>query len=117
MHFDLLSILGVLCFGAPALAFVVILAHYHLRRISFRRNRRRGKRNWGYYPSSIALGSVLQFMQANYQPSVEYVIEEKQHENADEDDEGDPENLKKQLDRQLKNIRRGEHVDRLVLRL
>ncbi len=56
-------------------------------------------------------------MQANYQPSVEYVIEEKQHENADEDDEGDPENLKKQLDRQLKNIRRGEHVDRLVLRL
>jgi hypothetical protein len=45
------------------------------------------------------------------------VVEVKQEEDADEDDEGDPENLKKQLNRQLKRIRRGEHVDRLVLRL
>ena len=59
----------------------------------------------------------MQFMQVYWRPSVSYVLEEKQDEDADEDDNGDPENLKKQLDRQLKRIRRGEPVDRLVLRL
>ena len=117
MHFDVLSVLSVLCFGAPALAIVGILAHYQLRRVAYRRNRRRGRRKLGYYPSSFALGLVLQFVQVYWRPSVAYVMEEKQEEDADEDDEGDPENLKKQLDRQLKKIRRGEPVERLVLRL
>jgi len=57
------------------------------------------------------------FVQVFYRPAVDNVIEVKQDEDADEDDEGDPENQKKQLDRQLKRIRRGEPLDRLVLRL
>jgi hypothetical protein len=56
-------------------------------------------------------------MQFYWKPSVDHVLQQKQSENADEDDDCDPENLKKQLDRQLKKIRRGEVVDRLVLRL
>jgi hypothetical protein len=36
---------------------------------------------------------------------------------VEEDDEGDPETPAKQLSRQLKRIRRGEVVERLVLRL
>jgi hypothetical protein len=48
---------------------------------------------------------------------VDYVLEAKQDEDAEEDDKGDPESLTKQLDRQLKRIRRGEPIDRLVLRL
>jgi hypothetical protein len=57
------------------------------------------------------------FLQVFHRPSVAHVLEEKQKEDAEENDEGDPENLKKQIDRQLKKIRRGEPVERLVLRL
>jgi hypothetical protein len=101
----------------PFLAIIVILLHYFLRRSLWRRGKRLGRSSLGYYPTSFALGMALQFMQVYWRPSVEYVLEEKQREDADEDDEGDPENLKKQLDRQLKKIRRGEPVDRLVLRI
>jgi hypothetical protein len=117
MHFDVLYVLSVCCFGAPALAIVGILAHYQLRRVAYRRNRRRGRKKLGYYPSSFALGLVLQFMQVYWRPSVAYAVEEKQEEDADEDDASDPESPTKQLNRQLRRIRRGEPVDGLVLRL
>ena len=45
------------------------------------------------------------------------VIEVIEHEDTEEDDQGNPENLRKQLNRQLKRIRRGEPVGDLVLRL
>jgi hypothetical protein len=61
--------------------------------------------------------ALLQVMWLFYRPSVACVLKVQEDEDADEDDEGDPENLKKQLSRQLKRIRRGEPVDRLVLRL
>jgi hypothetical protein len=101
----------------PFLAILVILLHYFLRRFLWRRGKRLGKSSLGFYPTSFALGMALQFMQAYWKPSVEYVLQEKQREEADEDDNGDPENLKKQLDQQLKKIRRGEPVEQLVLRL
>jgi hypothetical protein len=101
----------------PFLAIIFILLHYFLRRYLWRRGKRLGRSSLGYYPTSFALGMALQFMQVYWKPSVDYVLQEKQHEDADKDDDGDPENLKKQLDRQLKKIRRGEPIDRLVLRL
>ncbi|MGA9071392.1 MAG: hypothetical protein WB424_14100 [Terracidiphilus sp.] len=101
----------------PFIAIIFILLHYFLRRYLWRRGRRLGRSSLGYYPTSFALGMALQFMQAYWKPSVEYVLQEKQREEADEDDNGDPENLKKQLDQQLKKIRRGEPVEQLVLRL
>jgi hypothetical protein len=117
MHADVFSTLGFFAMGAPFLAIVAILAHYQLRRAAWRRNKRREKKNLGFCPSSFALGMAFQFIQVFYRPSIDNVIEVKQNEDADEDDEGDPENLKKQLSRQYKRIRRGESVDRLVLRL
>ena len=117
MHFDILSNLSFLALSAPLWAIVVILIHYQLRRAVWRRNRRRGKKSLGFCPSSAAMGMALLFMQVFHRPSIAYVLEEKQDEDAEEDDEGDPESLNKQLDRQLKRIRRGEPVDRLVLRL
>jgi hypothetical protein len=57
------------------------------------------------------------FLQVIYRPAVAYVIEEKQDEDADAEDGGEPETVNKQLHRQLRRIRRGEPVDRLVLRL
>jgi hypothetical protein len=113
MNIDAISAWGIFAGFIPFLAIIMILLHYSLRRVLWRL----GKSNLGFYPSSFALGMALQFMQMYWKPSVSYVLEEKQDEEADEDDNGDPENLKKQLDRQLKRIRRGEPVDRLVLRL
>jgi hypothetical protein len=61
--------------------------------------------------------AFLQVMWLFYRPSASCILRAQEDEDADEDDEGDPENLKKQLNRQYKRIRRGEPVDRLVLRL
>jgi hypothetical protein len=63
------------------------------------------------------MGVALLFLQVFYRPTVSNVIEVIEHEDADEDDQGDPESLAKQLHRQLKRIRRGEPVGDLVLRL
>jgi hypothetical protein len=117
MNIDTISAWCIFAGFIPFLAIIVILLHYSLRRFLWRRGKRLGKSNLGFYSTSFALGMALQFMQVYWRPSVSYVLEEKQDEEADEDDNGDPENLKKQLDRQLKRIRRGEPVDRLVLRL
>jgi hypothetical protein len=116
MHFDV-TVLGFLVMGAPFLAIPALLVYYALLRARWRLNRWLGKKNPGFCPSSAALGMMLLFTQVYWRPSIDNVIEVKQDEDADEDDEGDPENLKKQLDRQLKMIRRGEPIDRLVLRL
>jgi hypothetical protein len=40
-----------------------------------------------------------------------------QREDEDEDDEGGPDTARRHLLRQLRQIRRGEKIDRLVLRL
>ena len=95
----------------PFLAVVLILCHYGVLRLRWRVLRR------GFCPSALALGMAFQFMQVFHRPSVAHALEMKQDEDADEDDEGDPENLKKQLSRQYKRIRRGEPVEKLVLRL
>ena len=46
-----------------------------------------------------------------------YVLEVKQEQQVEEDDEGGPESLIKQLGRQLQRIRRGDPIERLVLRI
>jgi hypothetical protein len=102
----------------PFLAIVVTLAHFCLFRALRRRRARPGGRRSKLYPYCLALGmAFLQFVQFFYQQNVAYLLEAKRDEDADEDDNGDPETLAKQLNRQLRRIRRGEPVDRLVLRL
>jgi hypothetical protein len=117
MHIDLLLVLSLLCFSAPLLVIVAVLVHYQLRRIAWCSNQRKGRKHSGFCPSSAAMGMALLFLQVFHRPSVAYVLEQKQEEDADEDDEGDPEGLTKQLSRQLRRIRRGEPVERLVLRV
>jgi hypothetical protein len=117
MSVDALYLWSLFFASAPFLAIVSILAYYFLRRAAWRQGKRLGWKSLGYYPSSFALGMALQFMQVFHRPSMAYVLEANQNEDADEDDEGDPENLRKQLHRQLRRIRRGEHVERLILRL
>jgi hypothetical protein len=52
-----------------------------------------------------------------YRPSVACAVEARLEVDAEEDDAGDPETPAKALERQLRRIRRGEPVDRLILRL
>jgi len=106
----------------PFLMIGLILVHYGLRRVLWRRRKRSGKGRLGFYPSAYALGMALQFMQVFHRPSMAYVLEARQDadEEADEDDNGEPrtaEARKKHFHRQLRRIRRGDPIDRLVLRI
>jgi hypothetical protein len=117
MRSSLLFYLSLSLMSYPFLAIGAILAHHLLRRTRRWRGKWRPKRIFGYYPSAFALGMALQFLQVFFRPSVEYVLEAKLDEASEEDDQGNPDSAAKQLNRQLKGIRRGEPVDRLVLRL
>jgi hypothetical protein len=102
------------------LAVTLILGYYWLSRELLRRRRRVGRRSRlsGY---GVALGlAFMQLVRTFYQPDVAYVLEVRQDEDADEDDSGDPEPPEARLrffHRQLRRIRRGEAIDRLVLRM
>lgn len=117
MHIDAIYAWCELARALPFLLIVIILVHYFLRRSVWKCGRWLGWKRLGYYPSSLALGMALQFVQVFYQPSLDYVVEAKLDEQAEEDDNGDPETLARQLHRQLRRIRRGESVERLILQL
>ena len=102
---------------APFLAIAVLFIVYFVRRAVWKRKRRRGENCSTFCPPSFALGTILLFSQIFYRPTVTYVLEAKLDEDIEQDDQGDPETTTKQLDRQLKRIRRGEEVGDIVLRL
>jgi hypothetical protein len=96
---------------------VLTLSHYVLM-CSGRRNRlhtNKRRRIPGYL---IAAGlAFVQLISELYSPGAAFVLQEIRDEDADEEDQDDPESSTKQLNRQLKRIRRGEQVGDLVLRL
>ncbi len=116
MHVDVLSVLSLFV-SAPFLAITAILSLYLIRRVSWVRTTRTGRKLFGVQPSAVGLGMAFLFLQTFWQPSLCHAIEAREKVDMEEDDEGDPETPEKQLNRQLKRIRRGEAVDRLVLRL
>ena len=59
----------------------------------------------------------MQNLQVLTRPTVEYVLEEKYDEDAEDDGDGGPEDPTIHLKRQLKRIRRGERLDVLRIRL
>ncbi len=117
MNADVFYGLSVLAFSAPFLAIAAIFADYLLKRVAWRRRQRQRKKNSSFCPSSVAMGMMFLFMQMFYRPSVQFVLQEQQREDVEEDGAGDPETPAKQLNRQLKRIRRGERIDTLVMRL
>ena len=117
MHSPTLYALGALALSAPFVTISILFAYFFLRRAIWTRQKRQGKRQIGFCPSSFALGTALQFVWLLYRPSVEFAIKSMQRENVKDDDEGDPESPVRHLNHQLKRIRRGEPIDRLTLRL
>ena len=69
----------------------------------------------GIIPSSADMGNAFQVLQVLVQPRVQYVIEEKLDEEADEDDSGGPDDPIRHLRRQAAKIRRGEKLERLTV--
>jgi hypothetical protein len=80
------------------------------RRFLWRHRESLGKRRRGFFPTYTAAGNALQTLQVIAQPRAKYVIEEKFDDEADDDDDGDPCDPTKHLNRQLKKIRRGQVV-------
>jgi hypothetical protein len=77
---------------------------FFFQRYRWRRRKRQGKSNWGFYPSSASLGNALQELSVMAQPQVEHVLEEKLNEDAEDDSEGGPENPVAHLHRQAAKI-------------
>jgi hypothetical protein len=108
---------GFLSFLALSLIFV----YFWLTRVLLRHRQRTGKRRSRLSGYGLALGlAFLQLVRTFYQPDLAYVLKARQDEDADEDDSCDPdtpEGRLKHFNRQLRRIRRGERVDRLVWRM
>ena len=111
MDFDLLVLRGLYQLTA------LFLCLFFYQRFRYRRNKRRGKSNWGFYPSTAAVGNALQNLQTMAQPQVQYVLEEKLDETAEDDDEAGPDDPTAHLRKQAERIRRGDRIDRLTVRL
>jgi len=116
MYADALSVSSLFC-ATPFVAIVAILCWSRLQRVRWLRNPHTGRRLFGVQASAVGLGMAFLFLQTFYRPNLSYEIEVRQKVDVDEDDEGDPETPAKQLNLQLKRIRRGEQVYRLELRL
>lgn len=73
----------------------------------------------GVFPSSTGLAAALLGLTLFYRPRLQHAVEaqQRQVEDVDEDDNGDPDTPLRHLHRQLRRIRRGEPIDKLVLRL
>jgi len=85
-----------------------------VQRACWRRNRRKGKKKLGFYPSGALIGNALHALQAIAEPRVQHVIEQKLDEPADEEDEAGPKDPTAHLLRQARRIRSGKPIDRLT---
>ena len=103
--------------ATPWLAVVVLLCTFYLRRARWRRRRRASRKYAGFYPSASSLGNAFHSLQTFARPSVAHVLQEKYDEDMEDDGDGGPDDPTRQLNRQLKRIRRGERVDVLTVRL
>ena len=114
---SLLDVLGIVAGYAPFLIIAGLCIHFRIQRAAWARKKRQGLANCGFCPSFTAMGTAVQHLAVFCRPSIAYVLQEKQDETVEDDDNGDPETKLAHFHRQLRRIRRGEPVDHLVLRL
>lgn len=90
-----------------------------LRRSKTKQEQSDGRRRPRVRVGAAALGAAFQFLAVAYRPSHAFLAKAQiqQQEDAQEDDDGTPETSLQHLHRQLRRIRRGEPIDRLIWRL
>jgi hypothetical protein len=115
-----MSLNWILVLSSPFTWLLVFAAGVAL----FRRPERAAKqgtrrRRRGLHMASAAAGAAFQVFAIAYRPSHAFLVNAQitQQEKADEDDDGAPETPLKHLHRQLRRIRRGEPVGRLIWKL
>ena len=106
-----LPVFAITCVGIAV--FLSRLKSFIWKPKGFRRRRR-----FGRFAANAALGISFLPFAAIYRPRMIEVVKAqiRQVEDADEDDNGDPDTPARHLLRQLRRIRRGEPVDRLILK-
>ncbi len=100
------------------LLFVVFVACcFGLQRLRRRLAKRLRWLGLGFYPSGASMGNALQQLQVFAQPETRHFVAEKLEEPAEDDEQGGPEDPKRDLLRQARRIQRGEEVRRLRVRI
>jgi len=102
---------AALCFWL--FAFCIALTFFW-KRWRWRRNRARGKRRLGFYPSAATLGNALQILQCLTQPHTEQILEQKLAEPAEDDESGGPDDPTAHLLHQARKIREGTPPERIT---
>jgi hypothetical protein len=89
-----------------------------LKRLIWKPKRPSRRRHFRILAAKAALGMAFLPFAAIYRPRMIEIAKAQiqQQEDADEDDNGDPDTPARHLLRQLRRIRRGEEVDRLILK-
>lgn len=102
MNLDLLLLAGVYFFVASfAISFL-------LQRYRWRRRKRVGNNDCGYFPGAGSLGNALQVLNAFAQPQVRHVLREEQSEDEHDDEAGGLEDPSAHLLKQANKLRRGK---------
>jgi hypothetical protein len=116
-----MSLFVLMSLANPMTWLIAAMLYITWLRYRERRNRhgKPAQRSHSGASSAAALGAAFQFLSMAYRPNHAFVAKAQiqQQEDADEDDDGSPETPIKHLHRQLRRIRRGEPVDRLIWRL
>ena len=103
--------------ATPYVAVVVLLCTFYLKRAWWKLRRWTKPEYAGFYPSASSLGNAFHSLQTFTRPTIAHVLQEKYDEDMEDDGDGGPDDPTRQLNRQLKRIRRGERVDTLTVRL
>jgi hypothetical protein len=101
-------------FALQGIGLVLFLCIAFAQRFLWKLGWRRREKGPRFYPTNYVLGNAFQQLQQFVAPSTEYTIEEKLKEEAEEDDDGGADDPAKNLERQLRRIRRGERVATLT---
>lgn len=115
-----MSWIGTLALSSPFLCMIVLVLVAIVQGLRERRRGKTGTRNGVRRTgASYALGAAFLCFSMFYHPRLELAAtaQIQQQQQDDEDDQGDPESPIRHLLRQLRLIRRGKHVDRLVWHL
>jgi hypothetical protein len=91
---------------------IFVFLVFYVRRLLWRIGRRRGIKKFNFFPTYASFGNAFQELQLLAEPRTENVIQEKAKDEADEDDNGQPED-EDDLNDQLWRIRNGNRIDKL----